>query len=605
MSGSDEHRASKHAVLYTRVSTDDQVLGYSLNQQVEALRAYCAREGYEVLEEVRDEGWSGAYLERPGLDQVRELVEAGGVDVVLAQDADRITRDPIHRALLDDDFEGRGTQLLALDDWGDGTHEGELLKYLKGWVSKGERLKIADRTRRGKRQKAREGKVVAPRKVAYGFKLSDTRDGYVVDEEKMGFVRRVFHEVAGGASLYAVKRALEVDKIATPSGGTEWSRSTLREMVMKDAYFPHTFEEVKELVKPEVAGRLDHQKAHGIWWASRHDIKVVGRKKKTGGGYAETRRHGLKPKEDWVAVPIPDAGIPREVAEQARRNVEYGFRQANMSKGRRVWELAGGLLYCGECGRRMAGHSVAPLGRKPYYYYVCPRKVEGHWSDCSNKSHRAEVLEKAVRTMVGYLLMNPEEVERQIEKRVEKERGRNPGKEAATWAKKLDEIDEHRKLSQKMAARGQLDLDALDELVAELKEERATAERELEAARGRKERIEELENERKIVLAWYSGFAAADLNDFAPEERRYVYRGLGLKATVDKDGRMEVKVACSDYFPSHDDTSALVERVMNDPERKKARRDMLAPLDAKLRRAGLERAIPEERRSVMSCDGSS
>ena len=114
----------KRAILYARVSSDDQVRGYSLNQQIEALRAYCMREGYEVLEEVRDEGWSGAYLERPGLDRVRELVEAGNVDVVLAQDADRIAREPIHRALLDDEFEGRGTRLLALDDWGDDTHEG-------------------------------------------------------------------------------------------------------------------------------------------------------------------------------------------------------------------------------------------------------------------------------------------------------------------------------------------------------------------------------------------------------------------------------------------------------------------------------------------------
>ena len=82
------------AVLYAHVSSDDQVRGYSLNQQIEALRAYCVREGYEVLEEVRDEGWSGAYLERPGLDRVRDLVEVGDVWVVLVQDADRITRDP-------------------------------------------------------------------------------------------------------------------------------------------------------------------------------------------------------------------------------------------------------------------------------------------------------------------------------------------------------------------------------------------------------------------------------------------------------------------------------------------------------------------------------
>jgi site-specific DNA recombinase len=57
---------SRRAILYARVSTDEQARsGYSLAQQMEALREYAAREGYEVLEEVRDPGQSGASLERP------------------------------------------------------------------------------------------------------------------------------------------------------------------------------------------------------------------------------------------------------------------------------------------------------------------------------------------------------------------------------------------------------------------------------------------------------------------------------------------------------------------------------------------------------------
>ena len=82
----------KGAILYARVSTDEQARsGYSLAQQLEALRAYAAREGYEVLEEIVDAGESGATLERPGLDRVRDLVAAGGVSVVLAQDRDRFS----------------------------------------------------------------------------------------------------------------------------------------------------------------------------------------------------------------------------------------------------------------------------------------------------------------------------------------------------------------------------------------------------------------------------------------------------------------------------------------------------------------------------------
>jgi site-specific DNA recombinase len=85
----------KRAILYARVSTDEQARsGYSLAQQMEALRGYATREGYEILQEIEDGRQSGASLERPGMDRVRDLVAAGGVSVVLAQDRDRFARDP-------------------------------------------------------------------------------------------------------------------------------------------------------------------------------------------------------------------------------------------------------------------------------------------------------------------------------------------------------------------------------------------------------------------------------------------------------------------------------------------------------------------------------
>jgi site-specific DNA recombinase len=77
VSGTNGHGAKK-AVLYARVSTDEQARsGYSLAQQMEALRAHTAREGYDVLEEVEDAGQSGASLERPGMDRVRILWRPG------------------------------------------------------------------------------------------------------------------------------------------------------------------------------------------------------------------------------------------------------------------------------------------------------------------------------------------------------------------------------------------------------------------------------------------------------------------------------------------------------------------------------------------------
>jgi site-specific DNA recombinase len=99
----------RRAVLYARVSTDEQARsGYSLAQQMEALREHVVREGYEVLEEVFDRGQSGASLSRPGMDRVRDLVAAENVSIVLAQDRDRLSREPAYLYLLKQEFAKRG-----------------------------------------------------------------------------------------------------------------------------------------------------------------------------------------------------------------------------------------------------------------------------------------------------------------------------------------------------------------------------------------------------------------------------------------------------------------------------------------------------------------
>src|ERR671932_37344 len=132
----------KRAILYARVSTDEQARsGYSLAQQLEALREYAVREGYEFIEEVTDPGQSGASLERPGMDRVRGLVAAGDVSVVLAQERDRFARELAYHYLLRREFEEHGCSLRALTDRGDDSPEGELMDGLFDQFAKFERAK--------------------------------------------------------------------------------------------------------------------------------------------------------------------------------------------------------------------------------------------------------------------------------------------------------------------------------------------------------------------------------------------------------------------------------------------------------------------------------
>jgi site-specific DNA recombinase len=231
------------AILYTRVSSEERAKkGYSLPDQLTSLREWASREGYEIIadEEVADDGWSGAYLERPGLDRVREMVTAGGVGAVAVLFRDRLARG-LYAGLLKKEFAEYGTRLVALNAQTDDSPEGELHEGILDQFAAYERSKTAERTRRGKLQKARQGKVIAVRFPNYGFRYNAVRDGYEVDEGTMPVVRRVFRMIgAEDRTLYAVKRALEREGVPTPREGRFWPPKTFRHYVMDDLYKPRT-----------------------------------------------------------------------------------------------------------------------------------------------------------------------------------------------------------------------------------------------------------------------------------------------------------------------------------------------------------------------------
>jgi site-specific DNA recombinase len=284
----------KRAILYARVSTDEQARsGYSLAQQIEALRDYAAREGHEVAEEVLDPGQSGASLERPGMDQVRDLVAAGGVSVVLAQDRDRFVREPAYLYLLKTEFAEYGTQLRAFNDRGDDSPEGEFFDGVLDQLAKLERAKLTERSRRGKFQKVRQGKLLAaaPR-PRYGFRYNASRDGYEVDVETMPVVRRILRMFGEGPSIRGVRYALEREGVTAPSGGRRWSRTTVKNIVLDDCYRPHTIEELETLVTREVVARLEPGKLYGVsWWGRRRtSIKQVSENVPEGRRYRRSAR---------------------------------------------------------------------------------------------------------------------------------------------------------------------------------------------------------------------------------------------------------------------------------------------------------------------------
>jgi site-specific DNA recombinase len=547
MTSTNGHGPKKRAILYARVSTEEQVRsGYSLAQQTEALREYAAREGYEVLEEVTDPGQSGASLTRPGMDRVRDLVAGGGVSTVLAQDRDRFAREPAYHYLLKKEFEEHGTQLRSLNDRGDDSPEGQLTDDVLDVMAKFERAKTAERTRRGKLRRAKEGKVIPGASPPFGFKYNAGRDNFVVDDETMQLVRRIFRIVgAEKRTMYAVKRTFEQEGVATPKGARYWNVSFIRNVVADDVYRAHSFDEVAQLVTPEVAARLDPEKLHGIWWYNRERavVKQVSETGPEGKRYKKRRSFKKKPRNEWIAVPIPDAGIPRKWVDTAREAVRDNYRHPR--SGKRYWEVSGGVVHCG-CGLRMTTHS---LSNPAYHYYVCQQRARNGKDACPNsKFHRAEALEQKVWGFVSGLLSDADRLRAGLDKMIEEERAglhTDPDQEAEVWVEKLAEANRKRSGFQDMAAEGLITFDELRTKLAELEETRTFAQLELEALEGRRMRLRDLERDKATLLESYAAMVPKALDNLAPEERRHVYQMLRLRAVVASDGNVEVTGALS------------------------------------------------------------
>jgi site-specific DNA recombinase len=551
-------RAVLWVILYARVSTDEQARsGYSLAQQIEALRAYAAREGYEVLEEVVDPGQSGASLERPGMDRVRDLVAGGGVSVVLAQDRDRFAREPAYLFYLREEFAEHQTTLRALNDHGDGSPEGELTTGILDQIARYERLKIAERSRRGKLRKAREGKVIATKRSHYGFRYNASRDGYEVDEKTMAVVKRIVRMVGiEGAAIRAIKRAFELEGLPTPEGKEIWGQFFIRGAILDDAYRPHSCEEIAEYVtkgqmSAEVASRLDPEKRYGIWWFNRRRTKTYQEAVNGPDGKQYKKRVKItqRPEEEWIAVPVPDSGIPREWVDLAREAIKDNVKFSQNNN--RPWELSGGLAHCAECGWALSTHTARkPNTKYVNYYYRCSRvQVHYAYKMCTNNKHqRADRLEPMVWNYVSGVMKNPEELRTDLDRMIELEkrgtRG-DPSKDAKLWADKLVEVERKRAKYQEAFAADAVTLPELKAYLTQLDETRKTAEHELDALRSRDEYVRELEADRDALLDTLEAQAPEALDSLTPEQRHQWYKRLKLRADVFADGRVEISWAGS------------------------------------------------------------
>ncbi|MDQ3863519.1 MAG: recombinase family protein, partial [Actinomycetota bacterium] len=380
----------------------------------------------------------------------------------------------------------------------------------------------------------------------YGIRFNEGRDGYLIDEEKMAIIRRIFRMVGSeGMALNRVRNTLEREGIRTSSGRKNWSRTYLRKCINDDVYLSHTFEEVRALVSPEVASTLDPSQSYGVWWYGREHHTYTQRRDIASDGtpsYKRAKKSVPAAREDWVAVPVPDAGIPKEWVLAAREAIKDNVWTSSV--GDRIWELTSGILRCAECGRAMSVNYIRAKGRG---YYRCAARYNGGLRNaCSmSRTMRAEEIGARVWEFVSEILANPSNLARGLERMIENERAPSAAEDEAPWLKRIAEINLKQERLLDLRLGGDITSERFRAKSAELKGARATAQEQLEAYRSRLSRLKDLERGKEELVSHYAALVPQGLDEVSPAEKNQIYNMMNLRVFAHPDDTLIADWGCN------------------------------------------------------------
>jgi len=339
--------------IYARVSTPGQAQAQTIEQQLSRLRAHIKEKHWSLEPEhvFVDNGHSGAKLNRPGLDNLRDRAALAEFDVVLVTEPDRLARNYVHQMLVLEELEKLGIRVGFLDHPMSDDPNDRLLLQIRGAVAEYERTLITDRMRRGRLTKYRAGKLLPWGRPPYGYRVDPDHprdpDGVRLDEAEATSVSQMFEwYLEPGVTLYRVAKRLTDLGLPTPTGKARWSVSTVRSILTNHAYT-------------------------GVAYANR--LRVVPSKRRLsalrpiGKGESAVQR----PKEEWIPIAVP-AVVPQNVFDQVQAKLSLNQQKAPRNNKAHPYLLRG-LVSCGMC--RLSAHART-LHSDKYHYYVCKGRTD-------------------------------------------------------------------------------------------------------------------------------------------------------------------------------------------------------------------------------------
>src|SRR5260370_6738606 len=357
-----------------------------------------------------DDGYSGATLERPGLERVRDLAAEGQIQVVLAYAPDRLSRKYAYQILLIEELARNGVETLFVKAPEGASAEDQRLIQFQGMIAEYERAQILERSRRGKRHRAHSGEVSVMSGAPYGYcyirKTDEAPAAYTVVEAEARVVQAIYEMyTVEGISIGEITRRINADGIPTRKASARWERSTVWAVLRNSAYRGFAcFGKTRASSRTRVIRPLRRRGVTTPSMTAGHE----------------------RPREEWIEIPGPAL-----VSEDSFARAQELLQENKIRSRRRTIEpsIVQGMVSCEKCGYAFSRTSTRTSARKIHYYKCIGsegwRKLGG--PVCDNGGFvRQELLDQIVWAEVIRLLEEPALLQQELDRRLVAARASDP-----------------------------------------------------------------------------------------------------------------------------------------------------------------------------------
>jgi site-specific DNA recombinase len=215
---------------YVRVSTENQIENYSIDEQIYRLNAYCKAKDWKMLKIYTDGGYSGGNTDRPALKKMLSDIKTTDVDIILVYKLDRLSRSQKDTlTLIEDEFIANKVDFVSIcENFDTSTAFGRAMIGILSVFAQLEKDQITERFTMGRIGRSKSGYFHGGGNSPFGYTYENGE--LIVCETEAIIVREIYNLFLAGKSINAISRTLISEY------GGKWSANKIRNILTNVIY---------------------------------------------------------------------------------------------------------------------------------------------------------------------------------------------------------------------------------------------------------------------------------------------------------------------------------------------------------------------------------